>query len=1206
MWGKKFIMAAGLLQLCAISICAQSTGSISGVVTDESGAVIPGVSVSVTNTQTGVISKGTSLEDGKFLFGSLLTGTYVTSAELPGFKRYSGSPIEVHVGDRLTLNIALQIGTAGEEVTVTAEAPLLRTEDAQVGEVINNNFISSMPQLSRDAFGLLRLAGNVQGTGTAVQLNGGRTSAVDYYVDGGVVNSGQSNRLTNQVPSMDAVTEFKVVTSGISAEYGRISGGYVTLVTKGGTNDLHGSVYEYMFNDMFNANAWDQNAIGAKKAHFRQNNFGFTLGGPVVIPHVYNGHNKPFFFVDNEYLRKHQAGAVTLNSVPTALERTGDFTQTTYQGKVYVMYDPYGPQVFNTTRGLWERTGLLGGNGRIVPPNLISPVSKAILNLIPMPNRPSVAGSSSLNNYAFASSSQQDDYRFGVRLDHNISNSQRVNFRVATFSDDQSASPTMDTPLYTSNVIQTKGGKTGNLNYSWTASPTMVVDMRASATYTPLLTGAQHPDGFSNSFLPAVYRNYLADNDVPQIANTFMSGTAYAQPGTLSIQNSSTYVFAGTLTKNYAKHTVKWGGEHRRYYDNFSNAGNNNIINFMVNPLHQFQGDFGLGANEGRVLGLGSFLLGINNRNNVAKPTSRSMNTNYLGAFLQDDWKVTSKLTLNLGIRWDDERPTTERYDRLYFWDPTHAPLYAVNPGYNFTAEAIKAGLPANTPVPAWFTRGSFDPGAVMIANTKEFPKRSPQDLSNFQFVPRVGVAYQVEKNTVIRASFGKMYLPTTGNANNYATSNSNVALSDQAFAGWHASTDGGRTYISTWANPFPLASMFSTYTRDVWTANQQSSADPGANVVSAELRMPREYNYSAEIQHQLPGNMVVNLGYAGNRGYGLLATNTISSYPKDLLIPSLSATSQIYMLSPNAGQTPETTITGTTQQMGLLQYQYPYYGRVQVSGLPLGKSIYNAMTVRLERRFSQGLSVLTNYTLGRLKDDVGGADGQGSKTVQSFDSYHAAWGLSPLDRKHRLNLSWTYEFPFGQGRTWMGAPSGVAARMLDKVVGGWQVAGNYNFFTGTPITLTGSTTSNINNTIKINQTWGSYATSDHDLTPTNYQSDSQVLHSPVDPVTAASIRRLDPARVVGAQVFVSGNLPPNDDAYRNPSRHQWDLSLMKNFALGEARGRYVQVRAEAQNAFNIRGFGNYQSQIGNANYGLITSAGNTARQIQLSARINF
>src|SRR5258708_6524134 len=287
--GKNLLAAAGLWMVCASCAWAQNTGSISGVITDESGAVVPNASVTATNTQTGVAVKATSLSDGQFLLGSLQPGTYLTSVEVTGFKRYSGSGIEVHVRDKLTLNIPPPGGTTQDAVTVTAEAPLLRTEDAQVGEVVNNNFIRNMPQLNRNAFALVNLAGNVQGTGDSVQLNGGRTSSVDYYIDGGVVNTGQSNRLTNQAPSMDAVAEFKVVTSGISAEFGRISGGYVTLITKAGTNTYHGSVYEYMFNDMFNANAWDQNAIGAKKAHFRQNDFGFTLSRPIASTKTYDG-----------------------------------------------------------------------------------------------------------------------------------------------------------------------------------------------------------------------------------------------------------------------------------------------------------------------------------------------------------------------------------------------------------------------------------------------------------------------------------------------------------------------------------------------------------------------------------------------------------------------------------------------------------------------------------------------------------------------------------------------------------------------------------------------------------------------------------------------------------------------------------------------------------------------------------------------------
>jgi hypothetical protein len=397
---------------------------------------------------------------------------------------------------------------------------------------------------------------------------------------------------------------------------------------------------------------------------------------------------------------------------------------------------------------------------------------------------------------------------------------------------------------------------------------------------------------------------------------------------------------------------------------------------------------------------------------------------------------------------------------------------------------------------------------------------------------------------------------------------------------------------------------MFTSYTRDVMTANLQSSLDPGATVVTQALHQPREYDWSFNIQRVLPWNNVVEVGYAGNRGLGLLATDTISHYPANLLVPQYAASMQQYMLSPNAGQTLETTITGTTQQLGLLEYNYPFYGRVQVSGINEGRSTYHAMTIRLEHRYSHGLSVLANYTLSKLLDDVGGPDGQGGKTVQSIDSFRKAWGLSPLDQTHRLTMAWTYELPFGKGRHWMGSPSGTMEKTLDFLAGGWQIAGNYTFNTGSPVILTGSTTSNINNTIKVNQTWGSYASSDHNLVNSAYTSDSQVLYSSITPITASSVRWLDPTKVVGAQAFISGNLPPTDGAYRNPSFYQGDFSLMKNFRFKETR--YFQIRGEAQNGLNVRGFGPYNTSIGASNYGLITSAGNTPRQIQLSARINF
>jgi hypothetical protein len=291
---------------------------------------------------------------------------------------------------------------------------------------------------------------------------------------------------------------------------------------------------------------------------------------------------------------------------------------------------------------------------------------------------------------------------------------------------------------------------------------------------------------------------------------------------------------------------------------------------------------------------------------------------------------------------------------------------------------------------------------------------------------------------------------------------------------------------------------------------------------------------------------------------------------------------------------------------MGLLEYNYPYYGRVVVTGINEGMSTYNAFTLRVDHRLSHGLEVLLNYTYSRELDDVGGPGG--SKPVQSVLPVSSSWGLDTADQTDRLNIAYTYQLPVGKGHQFMGTPQGAGAKVLDFVVGGWQLAGNWTFNTGTPVTLASSSNSNINNGIKINQTFPSYANPNNtNLTPTNYSADGPLLYSAVDPIpslTSAAQRRLNPAAVVTAQAFVLGNLPINDGAYRNPSFHQMDLSIMKNFRIRE--GKYLQLRAEGQNAFNIRGFGNYNSSIGSNNYGLITTAGNVERKIQISARINF
>lgn len=1217
-WGV--IIALAIMTLIPLSALAQAGyGSIAGAIQDPAGAVVPNAKVAVTNTATNVATHSTSLGDGRYLAAQLPPGIYQVSVEAAGFKKYVASGIVVQVEDKLTVDVNLVLGSTTETMTITTEAPPLRTEDAQTGEVVNNDFIMNLPEIDRNPFDLLRISGEVQGAEGGVssntRINGGRTSSMDFFIDGSVVTSGRGHSLTNQTPSMDSVQEFKVVTNGISAEYGHLSGGYVELVTKSGTNAYHGTLYEYMYNDMFDANSWYQNAIGNPKVHFRQNDYGFTLGGPVRIPKIYNGKNKTFFFVDNEYLKYSQGGSLVLMSVPTQDERNGNMTQTLANGIPTMMYDPNGPQSATPdSTGAYTRLALLGGDGKTVPAAQIDPTSAAILADLPMPNRPTVAGFSSENNYGAPQATLGNNFRLGVRLDQVITENQRIAIHYTTASSDFGTTR-VGGPLMTATTNDSDGGRNGNVNYDWTARPTLLFNLRASVIHTPGLTGAALPSGFNSSSIkfPAAFQSILGTGTIPQIWSIFESGYQnYAEPPTDSVTVTTTYDFAFTGTKILNRHTLKFGVENRRYYDNFASTGGG-IIWFDSNPVQHTTGDHGGGTDPQNALG--AYLLGINDWNSVTGPTTRAMNINYNAAFVQDDFKVTPKLTVNVGLRWDREGPTSERHDKIYFWDQNTPSLFTVNSGYSWTGALAAAGLPTSIPAPSWVTNGMPN-GAIELPNTPDFPSRSFQNVNSHQFAPRLGIAYKLDNKTVLRASGNLMYIPTTGDANGFATANESLPLGNAGNAGWHTSVDGERHFISTWQNPFPLPTMVTNYTRDTLQANQQSSLGPGVGVFNQNMHMPREYTWMVGAERQLGAGFVLEGNYSGNRGIGLLAPNLVSHYPASLFTPAYGPYMDTQVTSPNAGQTQTNTITGPTQPLGILEFPYPQYGPVNVLGSNLGASTYHSLNVRLEHRMSHGLMFLLNYTYSHLLDDVGGPEadttggtnvtGAGGKMPQSIATFQSTWGLSANDQPHRLILTYVYQLPFGKGRQWLGHPQGVGQKILDNVAGGWQFSGNSVWVSGTPVVLWSSNTININNDIEVEDIYGSYASSNHNLSNPNFTGNNQVLVSPETPITSATVGRFNNSAIIGAQRFVSGNLPPVSSDIRNPPFYQTDLSIMKNFYLGAEQKRYLQIRGEGQNAFNIRGFGAYNNEFGLPTFGLIQGAGNSPRSIQLSARIIF
>jgi len=1223
---RVIIVLVPLLALSA-TVYGQGFGAIAGKITDPTGAVIAGAKVTATHADTNVRTAVASDATGEYRVLQITPGRYSLEADAPGFKTLRREGIVVQVQDRLTIDLMLSLGENRDVVEITADAPLLRTQDAQTGEVVTSTFLQNLPQLQRDPLQLLVIAGNVQGDGTRAgggrtgdqgsdtRINGGRTSGVEYLVDGITAGTGVGHSVVSITPKLDAVAEFKVITNGISAEYGRMSGGAVELVTKGGGNQLHGQLFEYIQNDKLNANAWKQNWLGGERTPFRNNDFGVAVGGPVFIPKVYDGRNRTFFFANYEGIRFTQSGNLNITSVPTELERRGDFTQTYFQGASTMLYEPDAPaSTFRTVTNpdgttSQERTVLLE-DGKHVPASRISPLATALLKLVPLPTPGAgMAGTSSANNYIAPQDTTRSDNAFAVRLDHSFNDNQRIFGRFTHDGYNEGATPWRGV-LSAGTGTKRPGAWGATLNYSWTMSPTLILNARVSGVFNPTTQGNFLGDGFSNADLPfdAVTKNILGAHNIPHISNYAGDmNTTISDSAGLNVANSTTYNTALSMTKILANHTLKFGYEHRRYYDNFISDGkgweNGGYWLSNANPVNHQIGD-GPYDNQARTNAFGPFLLGRLGTAWVNGPTNRAENFNYHAAYVQDDFKITNKLTLNLGLRWDMETPVTERYDRFYFWDPNAPPPFAIKPGWNWNTALQDAGLnPSLVPTPSW-AGGSFPKGAIRIPNTPEFSSRKPFGYHAKQFAPRLGFAYQLDSKTVIRGSFAQMFMSGRANPDSSST-DADIVLGDKADSGWHPG--GFAHYTSNFDNPY--GGNVNHYTRSTELANYQVS---GYNTVvsgfTADSHMPYELTQSLGIQRELPKGFLVQVEYSANQGHGLLAPYNVSQFPASLFKPENADTYATKIATPF-----EAARNTDPVALSKLMTTYPYYGPVRVLGANRGRSNYQSVNLRGERRLWQGTTFLANYTYSKLLDNVGGPElnadnsvngGRGAKTFQSVDQIDNVYGYSPLDERHRLALTYSVELPVGRGKHFLGRPTGIGQAVLDGAIGGWQFSGTTIHRSGRPVVF-GFNNSDVNNPYGIEATFGSYATTNTDLGNSAFRGNGSTLLSDND-IRIPGQARFDVAGFRQPATFSYGTLPPVYANIRHPGNTNLDLSLMKKFPFTMEGNRYLQLRLEALNALNIRGLGPYNTTVGDANFGFITTAGNVERRAQVSARIIF
>ena len=1212
----------------------QGYGSISGTVSDPSGAVVPGAAITATEVGTKTATAGKSNSEGQYNLLELRPGLYIVSAEAAGFKKLSHPDVKVDVAGRVTLDVHLEVGGTSETVAVTGEAPQLRTEDAQTGEVVNSTMINNLPQLDRNPLELVQLSGNVQGSGLSfnggspiggnpatggnspgdLAIAGGRTGALDYAVDGQNINSGRGHDvMNNSIPTMESVAEFKVITGGMSAEYGRSSGGIVEVVTRGGTNQLHGEGFEYFRNQELNANSWLQNATGGQQTVYKQNIFGGDIGGPVVLPKIYNGRNKTFWFFNYQGIKYRQAAVNMVGGVPTAAERTGDLTQTLYNGASPLLYDPLG--TYSGSGNSLIRTSLIG-DGLHVPASRIDPMTAKILANLPLPNRTATQGFSEYNNYIGQQSTSNDGSLWNARIDENLTDRQRLSFRFQRDNYTNALSSwlgVLNPPV----DDQMKQALNANLNYDFVVSPSVIISARMGVTTVPNISGPSWPSSFKSSDWPydPQMKTWTTQDRLPFSIILNSNGGWGARGSTntdyphSSIAEYTNYNPTVSLTKVWNKHTLKVGAETRRYYDNMAQTtlGWMSFDGFATIPT---VGGTWTQPNSNYVAAnsMGDFLLGDLGYTQAAGAFTFDENTNYYAAFVQDDWRVTPKLTLNLGLRWDTETPVSERYNNQVAWDPNAPSAFTIPSSWNWNSALSAAGLTAaqiaQVPEPVWAKNGKFPNGAMAETGTQQYPGHTLQPNHWNHFAPRLGAAYRLNDKTTIRASGTVMYLSTTG----AFYSNWTTVVPGQSGAGATDLAGPNGAPEHTWGQVF-LPAELTPYHHTVQEANYSIGGSLGSTVFSTTTDMPREYQWNFTVQRQLTSSMILEAAYSGNHSSTLLAEDSLNPFSTQNLNPALGTLLATQIQNPVAGQIlpVPTSFTGSTLPLGALLNSNPSRGQLYVQGLNEGSSMYNALNLRLERRISKSVAFLVNYTYSKMLDDVGGQNmsfwglGNFSKSWQPTDTFRNTYGYDPNDRTHRLTFYQDVQLPLGKGHALLGSPTTTGAKVLDYVVGGWELAGLALLESGTPITF-GSTGGVSSQGQGAPGLWGFINGSTQQISNSSLGSGS-LLRSPGDAYTSCG-GGFNCGQFGLPQLLTYGNMGFIYPWIRNPGYFNYDASLMKRFNFTEHA--YLQLRVEAQNVFNVRGLGPYDTTFGDAHFGYITAAGNTPRIMQVSGRVFF
>jgi hypothetical protein len=1113
--------------------------TISGRVLDPVQAVVPGVNITATEIETGAVTKAKSESGGQYTLPFLAPGHYRVVAEAQGFKQYLHDGITVSTNERLSLDIVLEIGQISESVTVNAEAGMVNTASASVGQVVTSAEVDNMPLNGRTPLALASLSFGVTPQGSPVfvrPFDNGRVSSISM---GGAPS--QSNELlfdgspntdatgsSAYSPPMDAVTEVKVEAFQTDAAYGHTGGGTVNMVSKSGTNGFHGSLYEFNQASALAATPFFTNRAGLRKPVTRYNQYGASTSGPVVLPKVFNGRNKLLYFFAFEGI-KQPSLLPTTTTVPTAAERTGDFSQLLKINANYQVYDPL------TGQQQGSRISRQPFPNNIIPTARINPVANRFLQYYPAPNQPGQVDGQ--NNYVSNTTTKEDFDNEVGRLDYNSSDMNKMFFSIRHSERRNQADQLFDNFATGKHVLRQNWGTT--LDDVLTISPSVVLDTRANWTrYVVTQTRLSEGFDFSTLGFPASLMAASADPLLPNMV--LKPYNNLGDVGSLLTPYDSFQVFS-SLMKIAGTHTLKAGADLRlarqsNYNFGYSAGQYTFSTNWTRGPLDS-SGSAPIGQE------MASFLLGLPSSGTFDTNAGQSTQSGYYALFLQDDWRVRPNLTLNLGLRYERDLPTTERYNRV---------VNGFDPTASLAITAAAQAAYAKNPIPQ-VPVSAFNPiGGLLFPGSGN---RGIYSTPAGNFSPRFGVSWTPSalRGTVLRAGAGMFYFPLGLTGINQTGFNQSTPLV--------ATTNGYLTPNVTLSNPFPNGIMAPT------GASLGANTFVGQGVIFFNPSPQSSYStrWNFDIQRQLKQNMALEVGYTGNHAVHLRIDRNLDYTPAQYLsttgardqatIDFLSAN----LPNPFAGLLPGTTLNGSTVSRSQLLQRFPQFTGVTMQGDTEGSSYFHALQVRLEKRFSAGLQLNLNYQYSRLIDKI-------DRLNDSDPGLEKR--VADEDRPQRVVLNGSYQLPFGKGKAF-GSGSG---RLVNGIIGGWALSGIYTFQTGAPIA------------------WGDMIYYGGDL-----QYDARNINRAFD----TSQFNTNSKQQLGSDIRT---FPTTFSNLHGDNVNNLDFSMLKNIPIHE-RFR-VQYRCEFFNGLNHANFDLPSAAPGKSSFATITKQANQPRVIQMGLRV--